>query len=459
VDIDMKKAALALAVLAYAAVLAACGGGKEGEQGARTPTGPVKIALWHSETAANQESIQRLVNRFNTSQSEVQVEVAFQGGYVDQLDKTVASLGTANAPNLILQDANHTQFLIDSGAVTPVQTFIDQEGYDLSDFDQKAVDFSTINGQLYTMPFTISVPMIFYNKVPFREVGLDPDHAPATLEEVQAASEKLLKKDSAGNVIRSGIVLEINDWYVWQIHALQGELAIDNGNGREGRPTEAIFNGPTGQRLFTWWNDMITQGLAYNVGRNPNGIDNFMAVASGRAVMTLTASSALRSVVDVLERGMEGIELGTGLFPGFADGKGGPQMAGLFLWILNGAPKEEQEAAWKLVKWLMEPEQQADWFAGSGYLPARQSAYDLPPAQQVMEQYPQFRQPVEAYQKAPSTVATQGPLIGPMAQVSEAIKHSAEEMVLGGKDPIEALNEAAATATQEIQDYEKRVKP
>jgi sn-glycerol 3-phosphate transport system substrate-binding protein len=454
----MKKAFLVLALLAYAVALAACGGGDDGEEAGRTPTGPVKITFWHSETAGNQESIQRLVDRFNASQSEVQVEIAFQGGYVDQLDKTVASLGTGNAPNLILQDANHTQFLIDSAAVTPVQTFVDQDDYDLSDFDQKAVDFCTINGQLYTMPFTISVPMIFYNKVPFREVGLDPEHAPTTLEEVQEASEKLLKKDSAGNVTRSGIVLEINDWYVWQIHALQGELAADNGNGREGRATKAIFNDPTGQRLFRWWDDMIEQELAFNVGRNPSGVDNFMAVASGRAAMTLTASSALRSVVDVLERGMEGVELGTGLFPGFADGKGGPQMAGLFLWVLNGGSQEEQEATWKLVKWLMEPEQQAEWFAGSGYLPVRQSAYDLPPAQQVMEQYPHFRKPVEAYRQAPSTLATQGPLLGPMAQVSEAIKQAAEEMVLSGKDPIEALNEAAATATQEIQDYEKRVK-
>jgi sn-glycerol 3-phosphate transport system substrate-binding protein len=456
----MKKALLALTLLLGTLALVACGGGEEERQeAARTPTGPVRIAFWHSETAANQESIQRLVNQFNASQNEVRVEVAFQGGYVDQLNKTIASLGTGNTPALVLQDGNHTQFFVDSGATTPVQTFIDREGYDLSDFDRKALDFSTIDGQLHPMPFTISVPMIFYNKVPFREVGLDPDHAPATLEEVWGVSEKLLKKDGAGNIVRSGIVLEINSWYVHQIHALQGELVVDNGNGRDGRPTKAIFNGPTGQRLFRWWHDMLKQGLAYNVGRNPSGVDNFMAVASGRAVMTLTASSALRSVVDVLERGMEGIELGTGLFPGFADGKGGPQMAGLFLWILSDRPEEEQEAAWKLVKWLMEPQQQADWFAGSGYLPARQSAYELEAAQQVMEQYPHFRLPVEAYLAAPSTRATQGALLGPMNQVNEAINRAAEEMVLGGKDPIQALNEATDQATQEIQDYEKRVKP
>jgi sn-glycerol 3-phosphate transport system substrate-binding protein len=455
----MKKALLVLAVLAYAVALAACGGGGEDEEGAGPPTtGPVKIALWHSETAANQESIQRLAERFNASQSEVQVEVAFQGSYVDQMNKTMASLGTGNAPDLILQDANQTQFMVDSGATTPVQTFIDQEGYDLSDFDQKALDFSTVSGELYPMPFTVSVPMIFFNKVPFREVGLDPEQAPATLEEVQEASQKLLKKDSAGNVVRSGIVLEINSWYVHQIHALQGELVVDSGNGRDGRPTEAIFDGPTGERLFRWWDEMLDEGLAFNVGRNPTGLDNFLAVASGRAVMTLTASSALRSVVDVLERGMEGVELGTGLFPGFADGTGGPQMAGLFLWVLNDGPEEEQEAAWKLVKWLVEPEQQADWFAGSGYLPVRQSAYELPAAQQVMEEYPHFRKPVEAYREVPSNRATQGALLGPMAQVNEAINHAAEEMVLNGKDPIEALDEAAAAATAAIQEYEQRVK-
>jgi len=134
-----------------------------------------------------------------------------------------------------------------------------------------------------------------------------------------------------------------------------------------------------------------------------------------------------------------------------------PQMAGLFLWILKDKPEEEQEAAWKLVKWLMEPEQQADWFAGSGYLPVRQSAYELEAAQQVMEEYPHFRKPVEAYQAAPSTRASQGALLGPMAEVNEVINRAAEEMVLGGKDPIQALNEAAAEATQRIQEYERRI--
>jgi len=89
----------------------------------------------------------------------------------------------------------------------------------------------------------------------------------------------------------------------------------------------------------------------------------------------------------------------------------------------------------------------------------RPSAYDLPWAQQVMEKCPQFRQPVELYEEASSARAAQGSLVGAGAQVKEAIKRPLEEMVVGGRDPIEALNGAAANATEKIRKYERRVKP
>ena len=88
----------------------------------------------------------------------------------------------------------------------------------------------------------------------------------------------------------------------------------------------------------------------------------------------------------------------------------------------------------------------------------RQSAYDLPWAQQVMEKCPQFRQPVELYEEASSARAAQGSLVGAGAQVQEATS-PLEGMVVGGKDPIEALNGAAANATEKVQKYERRVKP
>ena len=59
------------------------------------------------------------------------------------------------------------------------------------------------------MPFGLAVPLMYYNKVPFREVGLDPERPPRDLDEAHAASEKLVQRDSAGNVTRSGFALDV----------------------------------------------------------------------------------------------------------------------------------------------------------------------------------------------------------------------------------------------------------
>ena len=81
-------------------------------------------------------------------------------------------------------------------------------------------------------------------------------------------------------------------------------------------------------------------------------------------------------MVDVLEGGLQGtqVELGVANQPGVPGGTGLPGIYSRALWILKSHPKEEQEAAWKFIKWLMEPEQQAEWYAGSGCLPVSVTA-------------------------------------------------------------------------------------
>ena len=137
--------------------------------------------------------------------------------------------------------------------------------------------------------------------------------------------------------------------------------------------------------------------------------------------MTFSYSSALRSVVDALEKGAAGVEIGVSGLPGVPGGTGAPLPGGRVLWILNLRPEREQEAAWKFIKWLMEPEQQAEWFAGSGYLPVSHKAVDLPAAKDVIAKYPQFQVPLDLYLNSPTTPAALGALLGPFRQVREEI--------------------------------------
>jgi len=458
----VRKLLLSLvAILLLSVTLGACGGGEKGTPTAETPgvgpaTGPVTINFWHSEVASNQEAVNRLVERFNASQDEVRVRASFQGTYDDAMAKLVASLPTGNVPAIMFPGDTYMQMMIDSGAATPIQDFVDREDYDLSDLDEKGVQFYTSQGKLWAMPFTMELPLLYYNKVIFREVGLDPEKPPQDLEELRQYSEKILKRDSAGNVVRSGIALDIHGWPS-NVLAEHGDLWVDKENGREGRATKVLFNNDTGRWFFQWWHDMVDSGLAYNVGRNPTMAEGLLAIVSDRAPMTFSSTGALRSVIDVLEQGVQGVEIGISRLPGVPGGTGGTYMTSYGLWILNVRPKEEQEAAWKFIKWLMEPEQQAEWFAGSGYLPVSRSSVDLPAAQDAVARYPLFREALDLYLNAPATPASLGAALGPTKKVDEAVYRGVEEMVSGIKDPQQALGDAAAEANRIIEEYNQRV--
>jgi sn-glycerol 3-phosphate transport system substrate-binding protein len=443
--------------------LAACGGGgEEAARGGETPGagpagGTVTISLWHSEAAANADTLERLASRYNSSQNEVRVQPSFQGTDEELIAKLVTSLGSGQVPAVALLAEPDTQEMIDSGAAAPAQDFIDREGYDLSDLDQKAIQYYTWQGKLWAMPFCSGIPLLYYNKAVFREVGLDPERPPQDLEEVRQYSEKILKRDAAGNVVRSGIALDIQDW-MERILAEHGDLFADNNNGRDGRATKVLFDNDTGRWYFQWWHDMVDEGLAFNVGRNPTYADGLLALASGRAAMTLSYSSALRSVVDALEKGAAGVEIGVGGLPGVPGGTGAPLPFGRVLWILNLRPEREQEAGWKFIKWLMEPEQQAEWFAGSGYLPVSHSAVDQPAAKDIIGQYPLFQVPLNLYVEAPATPTGLGALLGPFRKVREPLDRAVEAILSGAKDPDQALEDAATEDNQIIEEYNQRVK-
>jgi sn-glycerol 3-phosphate transport system substrate-binding protein len=423
---QVKRFMLFVAILSL--VLTACGGGGK-SAGSGTSSGPVNITFWHSMTAANENTLKTLVQQFNSSQNDVTVNLVFQGGYDDSLNKFLASLGRAGELPAIIQIHDIATQLM-------------------------------IGDRLYPMPFNLSGQVLYSDKNDVREVGLDPEKPPQTLEEVKAYSEKLLLKDSSGNIIRSGIALDVSPPYLEQMLAKAGALYVNNGNGREGRATEAVFNGPEGKAIFEWWADMITSGLAFNVGRNPSTADGLLAIGSGRVSMTIATSAALRSIFDVIEAGgAQDIELGVGPMPGPQSPDGGAIVGGACLWIVKARPEAEQEAAWKFLKFLVEPAQQAAWYAGSGYFPIRSDAFDEPAAKEAEAKYPYLRVAPQQLQEGARNRATQGALLGPFAKIrSDVIIIAIESMILTGTPPDEAIDRAASEATELIKDYNERVK-
>jgi len=439
-------------------VLAACGGGGE-PAGKGTPSGPVNITFWHSETASANDNLVKLVDRFNASQNEVKVEPVYQGSDQDLALKLIAGMSSGNVPTVAYMSEPYTQPMIDSRQIVPIQEYVDRDKYDLSDFAPAAIAYFTVDSTLYAMPHGLAVPLMYYNKLPFQEVGLDPEQPPKDLDEARAASEKLVQRDSAGNVTRFGFALEIHPWYVELTLAGAGELYVNNDNGRHGVATEVAFDNAAGRKLFQWWHDMVDDGLALNVGWDPTGANGLLAVGARKAVMVLSTSAAMRSIVDVLARGIEGVDLGVAPVPGIPGSvpEGSPGVYSRSLWIMSARPEAERDAGWKFIKWLVEPEQQAEWFGGSGYLPVRNSAYGLPAAKDIIARYPQFQIPADLFAKTATTTAALGPLLGPFQQVRNAVRSAIESMLSGNAGPDQALEAAVKESNAAISDYNRRM--
>ncbi len=445
-------------LLVVALAVAACGGG--GTSGEPATTGPVAITFWHSETASGQENLQKLVDRFNASQDRVRVQAVYQGNEVELAHKLILGMPTGDVPAVAYSFEIFTQTLIDSGQVVPIQRFIDRDGYDLSDFAPAVLAYYSYGGTLYAMPHGVTVPLLFYNKVPFREAGLDPEKPPRDLEEMKSVSERLLQRDGSGNVTRAGTALEIEAWYLEFELAGANQPYVDNDNGRGGPATAATFDNDAGRTVFAWWHDMVDQGLAINIGRDPTHAQGLLALGAKRAAMTLSSSGALRSVVDVLaSSGIQGVDLGVAPIPGIpgAVAEGSPGVYGRGLWIMGARPQAEQEAGWTFIKWLLEPEQQAEWFAGSGYLPVRISAYDQPAAKDIIARYPLFQVPADLLPKTPATSVAIGPLLGPFLEERDIVIGAIESMVAGNASAEEAMKSAVQGADAAIADYNSRM--
>src|SRR5262245_60049795 len=171
-------------VLAIGLLAAACGGGDDsgsgsgsggsGDLASQCPIGaidklsasdkPVQITYWHSIPETNGKLLQQIADDFNKSQNDVHVKLVDQTGYDDTLTAFRAAYGSDNAPDLVLLEDKTTQQMVDSQAVVPAQACVDAEHYDLSDNLQRVIDYYTVKGALWPVPFNVSNPVLYYNK-------------------------------------------------------------------------------------------------------------------------------------------------------------------------------------------------------------------------------------------------------------------------------------------------------
>src|SRR5690606_5209535 len=152
----MKKIMMMLA-LGIVLLLAACGGdstsgdssnntGSDSNSGSEDKSEKQTVTFWHSMGGAGQEALNSIVEDFNNSQEEIQVNAEYQGTYDESLTKFNAVAGTDSAPTMIQTFEIGTMSMINSGNIKPIQELIDADGYDMSGLEENIVNYYSLDG-------------------------------------------------------------------------------------------------------------------------------------------------------------------------------------------------------------------------------------------------------------------------------------------------------------------------
>jgi len=432
-------------------------------------TGPVEVTLWHFLSGKTGDTLKALADTYNASQTKVKVVVESQGTSNEELfRKYQAGIKNKELPAIAVMDDTVTQQVIDSKTVLPAQSCINADHVDMSAFSQSGRDYYTVDGVLWPASVNLSAALLYYNRGQFRQAGLDPNTTPKTLAEVRQYAQKI--KDAG--VVDKPVALKVNSPMIEMWLTGAGAAVVNNNNGRgTGTTDQAAFDNDTTNGLYTWIDGMKKDGLLNVIADTPGQIDQYLAMAQGKASMTIETSTAATSVEAFLGGKLDpasvgagsldpvdpkALDLGAAEVPGI-DAPGQLGGGGGAWYITNTTKPEVQAAAWDFMKFFNSLESQVTWNIQASYLPYLNAATQDPRVKADWTTTLSGRWLAIAYAELTHGVDPNfpGPLMGPYEQFRSAIRDSIDAMVFKGTAPAAAITTAASATTAALDQYNR----
>ncbi|MGL4254314.1 MAG: ABC transporter substrate-binding protein [Fusobacteriaceae bacterium] len=403
-----------------------------------------KIVFWHAMGGNLQTALEKIITSYNNSQNEVEIEAIYQGSYEELLPKFKSVQGTKEAPNMVQMNEITTEYMYKSGAITPIDKFIKEDNFSVNMLQEQLLNYYTVDGTLYSMPFNSSAAVLLYNKEAFKEVGLDPEKAPKSFREVAEYSKQLTKKDE-----RNGFALIMNSWFMEQSLANMNSLFVNENNGRAGKsPTGVEFENGNLEKIFNWLGGMYAEKTAISYGRDYGATRS--AFSSGKVAMYMDSSSGIRGVIDNSD-----FEVGTAFIPNESGEFNGVIIGGGSLWIANSHSDEKQKKAWDFIKFAISKDVQAQWALDTGYYAVNKESYASKIMLENYEKYPQMQVALNQLNNTKSGYATSGAVLGVFPEVREKISVALETVYEGKKSTKEIVKTVTEESNRIIQRYNR----
>ncbi|MBM4331725.1 MAG: sn-glycerol-3-phosphate ABC transporter substrate-binding protein UgpB [Deltaproteobacteria bacterium] len=403
-----------------------------------------EIIWWHAMTGFLGERVNEVASRFNASQNEFEVKAIHKGTYSETLTAGIAAYRAKTHPHIIQVFEVGTQTMLSSGAIYPVYQLMKEQGIkiDWADFISVVKSYYSKDGNLYSMPFNSSTPVLYYNKTIFEKAGLNPQNPPTTFEEI----EKYAKAAVASGATKIGFTVAWPSWTLMEnMHAWHDQPFADNQNGFAAMATQLKINGKLGIQILELLTRWQKEGIFTYSGRGSRGDQ---PIINGEAAIGL-ASTAL---VGTLTRTAK-FEWGTTSLPRLSGyPQGNSIIGGATLWALKGHKKEQYKGVAKFFEHLSNTEQQVWWHANTGYIPISRSVLKALPEDHFRKN-PNLWTAFAQITKGKTTPNSQGIRLGNFVAIRDMTEAEMENVFAGKKTPKEGLDDAVKKGDATLKEF------
>jgi sn-glycerol 3-phosphate transport system substrate-binding protein len=408
-----------------------------------------EIQFWHSMGGALGDKVGELADKFNKSQKDYRVVATFKGSYPESMTAAIAAYRAGNAPHILqVFEVGTATMMAAKGAIVPVGKVMKDADVP---FDTRvylptvAGYYTDPKGQMLSFPFNSSTVLYYINKDAFKKAGLDPNKAPKTWKEFQAAADKL-KAAGQSCVYTSGWPswMHIENFSAWHNVPIGTKE-----NGMAGTDTEFKINSPLHVKHLTMLSDLAKKGEFTYAGRGNQAEAKF---SSGECAMLTSSSGAQANI-----RRNAKFEWSVNFIPYHDDVKGAPQnsiIGGASLWVMGGKTNNAYRGVAKFFEFLSRPEVQMDWHTSTGYVPITMAAYEMTRKSGYYEKNPGADIAIKQLTNKPPTANSKGLRFGNFVQGREVIEEEMEAVFSGKKEPKQALDDAVKRGNEVLRKFQ-----
>ena len=412
-----------------------------------------EITWWHSMGGELGERLSALAEDFNATQDGYRVTPSYRGEYEQTMVNTIAAFRAGEQPHIVqIYEVGTGTMMAAQGAIYPVFELMEEHGntFDPADYLPVVTGYYTdTNGNMLSMPFNSSTPILYYNKAIFEAAGLDPESPPTTWAEMGEMGQQIVDEGAAS----CGFTMAYAANWVGleNFSALHNQSIGTQENGFGGLDTEFAFNGDVQARFWDQLKEWSDSGV-YSYAGPANGPDAAPSFYSSDCAMYMNSSA---SRADVLAN--SDFDVGFGMLPSYDDVDGAPQnsiIGGATLWVLSGHEDDEYTGVAEFLEYLSLPEIQAEWHQGTGYLPITTAAYELSQEQGYYDENPGADIAIEQINLNEPTENSKGLRFGNYPQVRMVLDEEFQAVLAGNKSGQQALDDAASRGNQILRDFE-----